>query len=95
MDYHPTVVLRSSSIFEDASPFSTTLYRSDGTAQGKVLFGIKVPDTERPALEQALNSTEMQWEDMTDTMAFKLLYGCERSGACEVNFGADEKLTPP
>ena len=54
-----------------------THYRSDGTAQGKVLFGIKVPDTERPALEQALNSTEMQWEDMTDTMAFKLLYGCE------------------
>ena len=38
---------------------------------------------------------EMQWEDMTDTMACKLLYGCERSGACEINFGADEKLTPP
>ena len=72
-----------------------THYRSDGSAQGKVLFGIKVPETEREALTQALNSTEMQWEDMTDSMAFKLLYGCERSGACEVNFGADEKLTPP
>jgi threonine dehydratase len=72
-----------------------THYRSDGSAQGKVLFGIKVPEAEREALTQALNSTEMQWEDMTDSMAFKLLYGCERSGACEVNFGADEKLTPP
>ena len=60
-----------------------THYRSDGGQKGQVLFGMQVPPDELKVFEECLTSTGNTYEDLTNNIAFNVLYGCERSGACK------------
>ena len=67
-----------------------THYRGDGGQVGNTLFGIKVEKGEEAGVREALESTGYAFEDMTSNVAFNVLYGCQRVGACAVSFDEDE-----
>ena len=41
-------------------------------------------------MREALESTGYAFEDMTSNVAFNVLYGCQRVGACADSFDEDE-----
>lgn len=69
-----------------AFQITMTHYRSDGGQVGNTLFGLKVGAGEIAALETAMKSTGYVFVDMTSNAAYNMLYGCQRVGACAVDF---------
>jgi threonine dehydratase len=55
-----------------------THYRSDGGKEGQVLFGMRVPPGELEAFAACLASTGYAHKDVTDNLAFNVLFGPER-----------------